>query len=612
VKFITRENSIISETGVGSIIHLDIKCCDCWLYQQPAFFYGLPNGITFKGKILSKVGDVLNCFNKNYLTCESSQNPFSSALYLKLQLPENEKFLSQNLTPGNVFRIGKIFHVCFQVWTKKLIRDKDTFKNLYFGNLKFKSNSIICHYQAETCSIFFVSDKNKYMSNFLYCKNKIFGCQFQFDRREKVLKHERSCKTVKEAQKNPEINQIAFGSATNACELAVEHKFIKENTKNSNFIFYDCETIMKSDNTIVGNSIKRYTHELISIGANSFINGVHSQRIWIVENSTLQAQDYIVNEFVKFCLSESSRMVLDPQIKLSISIISERLESNEFGDLTLSKFRSILSFLSSLQKLSILGYNSSKYDLCVMFKHIVKSYVRITDDRNIKIIKKGQKYFSIMMGSIWFKDLLNFSIPTSLDNYLKTWGEGVSKYAFPYEKFSSIEEIQQCLTFPEKICFSTLLKGEVDDQLYLKSKKIYDYFHGLPTSHEFHWPNFKSYLAFYNMTDVIPTALAMITQFDVFEKNFKLYPLQYYGLPGYSKCVMYKLYDKNCPNFFSFCDKSDALLDFRNNIIGGLVNVMLRHVSLTDEPAAKAAKFNCNGKRWRKISFYDINAQYPR
>jgi hypothetical protein len=612
IKFIWRESGKIENIGLGSLIYLDITSENSWIYQDPTFFYGIPNGIAVKGQILTRVGDILNFYNKNEGVYHTVKHKSSNSLSLKLNDENNLKFLNLNLTPDNIQLIEKKFSVCFELWSKKLHRSKDLFKNIYTGNVLFKSNLIMCHFQSETCSIFLVSDRKKYMSNFLCCKNKKFGCKYQFDRRDNVLKHEELCKTVKEAQENPKIIQVAFGFETNSCELAVKHKFIKENTKNSNFIFYDCETLMQPDITVVGQSEKRYTHQLVSIAANSFINGLHTQKIWIVKNSSLEAQDQIVDGFVKFCLAESSRMTLDTKIKLSVSTLLERLESKELGDLSVTECQSILFFLRSLQKLSILGYNSSKYDLCVMFKQIVKSYVRITDDTGLDIIKKGSKYFSVMMGSIWFKDLLNYGIPCSLDNYLKTWGKGTSKYAFPYERFSSIEEIKQCLTFPDKHCFDTILNGEIDEELYVKSKKIYDHYHGLPTSHRFHWPNFESYLSFYNLSDVVPTALAMITQFDVFEKNFKLYPLQYFGLPGYSKCVMYKLYDRKCPKFFSFSDNTDALFDFRKNIIGGLVNVMLRHVSLTAEPAAKAAKFNCHGKRWRKISFYDINAQYPR
>ena len=173
MKFICRKRDEITETGEGNSIYLDINCDDCWIYRQPVFFYGLPNGILSKGEILSTVGDVLTFHEKKYSAEHSShalQNIVHSDLYVKLHCFENKKVLNQNLTKSNVIAIGKKFQVCFEVWSKKLVRTKDTFKNIYTGEAKFKSNLIHCHYQPETESIFLIVDREKYMSNFFVVK----------------------------------------------------------------------------------------------------------------------------------------------------------------------------------------------------------------------------------------------------------------------------------------------------------------------------------------------------------------------------------------------------------------------------------------------------------
>ena len=110
-----------------------------------------------------------------------------------------------------------------------------------------------------------------------------------------------------------------------------------------------------------------------------------------------------------------------------------------------------------------------------------------------------------------------------------------------------------------------------------------------------YWPNFEGYLQFYNISDVYPASLAMITQFNVFESNFKMYPLQSYGLPGFARTIMYKNFDKKCSNFFTLPPGSDATKLFRENIIGGWTAVLKRHVTLYDEPAAIRAKYNIQG-----------------
>ena len=143
--------------------------------------------------------------------------------------------------------------------------------------------------------------------------------------------------------------------------------------------------------------------------------------------------------------------------------------------------------------------------------------------------------------------------------------------------------------------FTSLISGVVDTELHYKCKNIFDYHRNLPREHLKYWSDFSNYLEFYNLSDVYPTSLAMINQFDVFKSNFGIYPLQSFRLPGFAKNVMYTHYNKECPNFFSFPNKTDASQVFRDHIIGGLTAVLKRHVTLLDEPAAYNAKFNKQG-----------------
>ena len=72
------------------------------------------------------------------------------------------------------------------------------------------------------------------------------------------------------------------------------------------------------------------------------------------------------------------------------------------------------------------------------------------------------------------------------------------------------------------------------------------------------------------------------------------------------------MYDESCANIFTFPENSDATKVFREGIIGGLTNVYKRHVTLDEnEDAAHAAKYSKRGKKWKLISFYDINSMYP-
>ena len=263
--------------------------------------------------------------------------------------------------------------------------------------------------------------------------------------------------------------------------------------------------------------------------------------------------------------------------------------------------------------LPIYGYNSSRYDLAIIFDLIVRVYDESGMPRNaINLLKKGASYFSCVFGRLHFKDLLNFTCPMSLDRYLKTWTSDEIKLLYPYEKFGSIEEIRAQIEFPPINDFRTLLKPDVDEDIYTQCKNEYDRRLQLPSGHPEKWENFEDYLRFYNLSDVKPASLAMINQFKVYEENFGSYANHFLGLPGFAKHSMFKMYDSACPNIFTFPPTSDATHVFREGIIGGLTNVYKRHATLDQsEEAAHAAKYSKRGNPWREISFYDINSMYP-
>ena len=47
-----------------------------------------------------------------------------------------------------------------------------------------------------------------------------------------------------------------------------------------------------------------------------------------------------------------------------------------------------------------------------------------------------------------FKDVRHYTSPCNLDKFLKTWQAPAEKSVFPYQKYSSIEELEQATEFP--------------------------------------------------------------------------------------------------------------------------------------------------------------------
>ena len=47
-----------------------------------------------------------------------------------------------------------------------------------------------------------------------------------------------------------------------------------------------------------------------------------------------------------------------------------------------------------------------------------------------------------------FKDVRHYTSPCNLDKFLKTWQAPAEKSVFPYQLYSSIEELEQATEFP--------------------------------------------------------------------------------------------------------------------------------------------------------------------
>ena len=119
----------------------------------------------------------------------------------------------------------------------------------------------------------------------------------------------------------------------------------------------------------------------------------------------------------------------------------------------------------------------------------------------------------------------------------------------------------------------------------------------LENGHPEKWNCFMDYLRFYNLSDCQPLSKAMLNSFNLFEKTFGANMFYQYSLAGFAQESLMKLYNQNVPNIFS-CPKKypEITAIFRENIYGGICNVFHRHITLMEEEAPFAAKFNANGK----------------
>ena len=589
--FIVQESGVTSTFGSGNKICLKKFSNTFKIFTDVQRFYYVPEGIISNGKIFSDIKDIFEM--KNLSIYKTLQEDFKNCKFVKIESKINVSI--------NVYEKLK----------------NDSTKNYEFKTLRLgcfsDENVINLHFQRATKSFLYIFDVKKYFENYFQCKNRDSGCMIYYSKKSLIENHEEKCMKVSEIHQKPEIIQKEIRNFDILIDKAIRLKMIEKYPSRKDFIFFDIESVLPASEYQTNKMRVLSNHKLVSIAANAFINGNHRSEVWVVSDDSYEAETEIVEKFLDFCHDAQSRIQFDDSLEKIFDFLENHRNNIQDHLFELDEISELRQIFYPFKDLSVFGYNNARYDNSVIFEHIIK----VLDHRKIKpseirLLKKGPHYFSLKFLDLHFKDLINFSIPTSLDNYLKTWASEFKKLIYPYEKFSTIRQIRDCIDFPPKKDFYSSIKGEVDEKLYQKCKKIYDHHRCLPKNHPKHWCNFEDYLKYYNLSDVEPASVALLRQFETYESHFGLSPMQYLGLPSFSKAAMLKMYDKRCPSMFTFPPNSEATEIFRDQLIGGLCNCYIRHITTDpNEKCAEAAKYNKHGDKWSEIRFYDINAQYP-
>ena len=510
---------------------------------------------------------------------------------------------NEKITSEQIFDLEEQFQASIELWVKapQHFGKKKKIKGYFYSQLhksnEYYEKDLYFHHDKSTDTCYLVNDVKKYFSGLIRCKNWNHGCRVTFEDKIQKVNHEKNCTT--ETRINVVQKQLGFNSEV--FDKARKFKLLPEHIEpNRSFVFFDIEAVLPKSTQQFGKSCVQSVHKLCSIAVNSYINGEHNSKVWTVKDNSQESEIEIVKKFLTFCEVEYQRVKFCSKLKESFKILCEKSKNLQNGlkdpIFDMDEISTLKTYVESQLDLSIFGYNSSRYDLAVMFSRICQVLDSINFDRSdISMIKKANSYFSLKLKKLHFKDLINFSSPMKLERYLQIWGAGAYKLIYPYELFSCIEEIRACKSFPEISEFKTALNPSIDCNLYAECKKLFEYRMNLPEGNRDKWYSFEDYLKFYNVSDVEPVSKALLKQFATYEENFGTYPMTSLGLPSYAKNVMYNMYCSESPSIFTFSEK-EATNTFRNQVIGGLTAVYKRHVTLMDEDVPFAAKFNKQGK----------------
>ena len=112
-----------------------------------------------------------------------------------------------------------------------------------------------------------------------------------------------------------------------------------------------------------------------------------------------------------------------------------------------------------LRQIPVCGFNSGKFDFNIMKAHLIPFFLS-NEIEITNAIKKESGYMQVATDQLVFLDVSNFiSAGTSYSKWLKSWEVEEQKGFWPYEKFTSLEFLDQNYLPPIED-FHNILKGE--------------------------------------------------------------------------------------------------------------------------------------------------------
>ena len=354
---------------------------------------------------------------------------------------------------------------------------------------------------------------------------------------------------------------------------------------------------------------------LVSIAVGSNFSGFES-KCFIRETSDKQDEIALVEKFLNY-LEELAEVKIATmpsfisEAEEKLNLMFQKLKDDGAKKIQYQELYSFLRVLNNWKILEVYGFNSSKFDLPVLAAPLF--HLLISRDEKPQVMKRGSRYFSIATEKLRFKDTLNYTAPCSYDKFLASWDTEQMKSIFPYSYFGSIEEMRFATEFPPHDAFENELNGNTPSLAdYESAKTLFEQRKRLAESDPLKMNNMADWLSYYNELDVYPLVQAIEKCFASYAQYFGVCPFMSHSLPSMAEEAMFKFVGKDQPLVFSPNGKERQLHEqYRENVLGGLVNVHKRHVVTTDEiECPDIARRASNGEKYTSFIMLDFTSMY--
>ena len=183
-------------------------------------------------------------------------------------------------------------------------------------------------------------------------------------------------------------------------------------------------------------------HRCVSIAVSSNVPGFQ-EPVCFVDPSTAVLVEQMLQHLTR--VQEKASELAAEQLERPREMLADKIEACAcVGEK--KRLRRLLSDLQTYSRqLPVLGFNSSRYDILALRKHLLPQ-LGVPEDDDAFVCKKNSTYTCIKTYRFSFLDCLSFLSPgTSLDDFLKSYSSGdpeQRKIWFPYEKMRCWEDLE--------------------------------------------------------------------------------------------------------------------------------------------------------------------------
>ena len=360
-------------------------------------------------------------------------------------------------------------------------------------------------------------------------------------------------------------------------------------------------------------------HELLSVSVASNVPDFQAPKCFVTEGNPGQLVSQMVtylhdiSRAAETLVSESFRDVfveIDGLIELQKQEIGQERDADEVegtseeeDDTDLKKCKKLPAELLKKEleeylrelPVPVLGFNSGRYDLNVIKKHLYTE-LEAAGDNFKHIVKKAGSYMSMSTGMLKFLDISNYLAPGySYDTFFKAYECNETKGFFPYEWMTNIEKLNHPELPPHEAFYSNLKGVNITEAEYEFCTLIW---------RGKNMTSFRDFLIWYNNLDVVPFINATEKMFAFYrERNIDMFKTSI-SVPGLSMQYLFQTLPEEFA--FSLIDEKNKDLYYliKHNIVGGPSIIFHRHHE-KDKTYIRGGQKLC-----RKVVGFDANALY--